>query len=140
MGALLFFQPKIIQQSSVISTPNPAENISASNSSTSAPQVSDTRPRENAIYIEIDTPAKQYKFQIPSETNLYDAMNLLSKDTDFRFEAKSFSDLGYYIKSINGQPETFGRYWMYYVNGKSASVGVSSYILKANDVITWKLE
>ncbi|MGH7234405.1 MAG: DUF4430 domain-containing protein, partial [Candidatus Saccharimonadales bacterium] len=32
------------------------------------------------------------------------------------------------------------KYWTFYVNGKEASVGASSYVTKNSDRLTWKLQ
>jgi hypothetical protein len=44
------------------------------------------------------------------------------------------------VTSIDG---TFGngpKYWTFYVNGKQADVGASSYVTKSSDNIMWKLQ
>ena len=50
------------------------------------------------------------------------------------------SDYGAYIISIGDLEQGDNYYWNYYVNGEYASVGVSSYEIKNNDVFTFKLE
>lgn len=47
---------------------------------------------------------------------------------------------GEYIVSINDIKQADGYYWNYYINSKYASVGVSSYIVKENDIIKFNLE
>jgi hypothetical protein len=31
-----------------------------------------------------------------------------------------------------------GKYWIYYINGKSAKLGISTQIVKPGDLIEWK--
>lgn len=47
---------------------------------------------------------------------------------------------GAFITAINGVESAGGKYWMYYVNGELAQVGVSSYIVQSNDVIEFRYE
>lgn len=54
-------------------------------------------------------------------------------------EGKQYSGLGFYVTKIGSLEESNGKYLIYYVNGKEASVGISSYIPKDGDVIDWKL-
>ncbi|HUD81569.1 MAG TPA: DUF4430 domain-containing protein [Patescibacteria group bacterium] len=54
-------------------------------------------------------------------------------------QAKQYS-FGYLVTSINGVVGNGPKYWTFYVNGREASVGASSYITKSSDKITWKLE
>lgn len=56
------------------------------------------------------------------------------------FAGKEYSGLGFYLTAIGPLRESAGQHLFYYINGQSATVGVSSYILKAGDIINWKLE
>ena len=67
---------------------------------------------------------------------LLDALNSLE---DLKVETED-SDYGAYIISISDLEQGDNYYWNYYVNGEYASVGVSSYEIKNNDVFTFKLE
>jgi hypothetical protein len=53
-------------------------------------------------------------------------------------KAKHYS-FGYLVTSINGIVGNGPKYWTFYVNGKEASVGASSYVTKDSDTIMWKL-
>jgi hypothetical protein len=72
--------------------------------------------------------------------NIYEVMNTLSSTTAFRFTAKYYQGLGYFIEEINGIKNKDGYYWTLYVNEVYSTVGVSDYILKEGDQIEWKLE
>ncbi|HEY8999677.1 MAG TPA: DUF4430 domain-containing protein [Candidatus Saccharimonadales bacterium] len=51
------------------------------------------------------------------------------------------SSYGAYVDSIDGvKGGTDGKYWMYYVNGKLATVGAGTYKTKQGDQIVWKFE
>lgn len=50
-------------------------------------------------------------------------------------------DFGNYITSIEGfESGADDKYWVYYINGNSAVVGASDYVLQPGDVIQWKFE
>lgn len=50
------------------------------------------------------------------------------------------SKYGAFVNCINSVCSGNNYYWMYYINGKSASVGASSYFPKSNDTIEFKYE
>ncbi len=83
---------------------------------------------------------KIYKVSIKEEATVYDVMNILqnNKENNFSFVSKEYSDLGIFIDEINGIKGVSGKYWVYSVNGKEASVSVSKYILKGGDNILWE--
>jgi len=72
--------------------------------------------------------------------SVYEVMQKIenNKINNFVFTSKNYSGLGVFINSINGVSGTAGNYWVYFVNNKEASVGVSSYVLHLGDIITWK--
>jgi hypothetical protein len=85
---------------------------------------------------------KTYTIQIKDGSTVYDAMNIAQNMTDnnFSFKAKEYPNLGIFIEEINGIGGRSGKYWIYYVNNKEASVGVSKYIIKSGDIITFQQE
>lgn len=97
---------------------------------------------EKKIKITLNVLDKTYKANVKEGATLYDAMSNIQsvKENNFSFSGKEYSGLGYFVDEINGIKGTSGKYWIYYVNGKEASVGVSKYILKSEDIISWKQE
>ena len=56
-------------------------------------------------------------------------------------ETKTFSGIGEYVTSINGEKEDSGKnFWAFYINGKQSKIGAGDYKLKNGDKIIWKLE
>lgn len=85
---------------------------------------------------------QKYELTLAKNNTVQQAMNLLSQKTNFTFSGKQYATLGFFVDEINGlknNPKT-NQYWIYYINGQSANVGVSSYIIQPNDIITWKYE
>lgn len=83
-----------------------------------------------------------YPVFVVAYSSVYDALYKLNLDNKIKVEFKNYSGLGYFVDSINGKgsDKLHGKYWIYYINGVKAQTGISSYILKLNDVITWKYE
>lgn len=79
---------------------------------------------------------------IGGKTSLYEAMAQLQNESKLTFSGVEYPGLGYFIKEINGVKNDAkeGYYHIYYINGESAKVGISNYIIKPNDIIVWKYE
>ena len=55
------------------------------------------------------------------------------------FSTKEYSGLGILITKIGTKENgTDGKYWQFWVNNKSPSVGVGAYPTQPGDVIEWK--
>jgi hypothetical protein len=85
---------------------------------------------------------KIYEIRIDENESLYGTMiNLENKNANnFSFNYKNYPSLGIFINEINGQKAGSGKYWIYSVNGKEATVGISNFILKDGDIINWELK
>jgi len=85
---------------------------------------------------------RKYEIAVPENSTVFDLMSALKQRGDFDFKGKNSTGLGFFVEEINGLKNnpSDNTYWIYYVNGKAANVGISNYILKPNDVITWKYE
>ena len=93
---------------------------------------------KNSGDVQTVTNSRQQITQISYDgKNGKDAYTLLKQYATVQAKHYSF---GYFVTSINGTPGNGPKYWTFYVNGKQASVGASSYITKNSDKITWKLQ
>lgn len=83
-----------------------------------------------------------YSAKIAPASSAYDLMNVLSAQSKLQFKTKLYAGLGQFVEEINGRKNNAqtGEYWIFYVNGQAAAVGISNYFLKPNDIITWKYE
>ena len=84
----------------------------------------------------------QYPLALPEKSTAYDAMQTLANSKQITVLMKEFGGIGYFVEEINGLKNNnqTGEYWIYYINDQSAKIGISAYILKQNDKITWKYE
>ncbi len=76
--------------------------------------------------------------------NIYPSENKTALDLlkmGHKVKTKTFSGLGEFVESINDKKaESNKNFWSFYVNGKQAQVGASTYKPKNKDAIEWKLE
>lgn len=99
----------------------------------------DDKKLEN--FVILDVLDQSYQIQIKEGDTVYNAMQSLDDiNKSFSFGGKKYIGLGFFVNTINGIKGSSGLYWIYYVNGEEASVGVSKYILKSGDIITWNQE
>lgn len=80
---------------------------------------------------------------IKEGANVYDLMLQAAQAGQFTLKEKNFGgSLGYLIETINGvaSSPTKKMFWIYYINGKKATLGISQYRLQPFDFIMWKYE
>lgn len=91
----------------------------------------------NKISVSLIVGENNYQTKVNEGSNVYFVMEQIKKENkDFDFKYKEYPSLGIFIEEINGVADS-SLYWIYYVNGKEASVGVSNYIIKNGDIISW---
>ena len=132
-GSSLDEKPAIIKNKA---SPTEAPNTSPTNSPEviSAPE----KPEEAKIQIGDTT----HSVQVTLNTTLYVAMEKLAEEGKITWKTKEFGGLGSFVDSLNGvtSDRMAGKYWIFYVNGEPAKVGISNYILRNNDLIKWNYE
>lgn len=82
---------------------------------------------------------KKYESVIENKTNIYHFMNQLRNEEKIDFKEKTYSGMGKFINEINGIKNK-DKNWIYYVNGKKATIGISNYKINPGDVVSWKYE
>lgn len=118
--------PQSVPESSAIAGSSTVQPASASES--------------NKSFATIKVRDKTYSVAVTPNETLLDAMNALASASDFRFTGRNYPGLGFFVDSINGARNEKGLYWVFYVNGVTATGGASITLLKNNDVIEWKYE
>jgi hypothetical protein len=95
---------------------------------------------DQIIYATLEIGENKYQGEISDKTSVYDLMQKIqnNNENNFSFKYKEYPGMGVFVDEINGVKGTPGAYWIYYVNGKEASVGISNYIIKSGDIIRWK--
>jgi len=122
-----------------IATPRSSEvrNDSAPNK----PTVPHPEPEfKNPIILTVNN--EEYKIELRDKMTVYTLMQTLSASSikPFIFATIEYPGLGQFVESINDlkNDRQNGKYWIYYLNGKPAQIGISYYLLKPNDLIEWK--
>jgi len=92
--------------------------------------------------VKLEIGDKIYQAEIKPDGTAYDLMKNLQATQGLKFSAKEYAGMGALIEEINGVKNDIkaNKFWIFYINGKSSPVGVSSYVLKNDDVINWKYE
>ena len=97
-----------------------------------------TEQPEKIATLEIEN--KRYTSEIDKETSVYDFMTKLQNEGRVNFKDKNYIGMGKLIEELNGIRGDGDRFWIYYVNGKQAKIGVSNYKINPGDVVSWKYE
>lgn len=105
-------------------------------------EFAESAPKEERIPFTLWIEGVEYGTDIAPASSVYEAMMLLQETSDLSFKGIEFPGLGFFVEEINGlkQSQRAGKYWVYSVNGERAKVGVSQYVLKPHDIITWNYE
>lgn len=99
----------------------------------------ETQNNTQDITVSLNTLDKNYSVKVEKDGTVYDVMKNAEKE-GFSFLGRKYPQLGFFVDEINGIKNESNKYWIYYVNEKEASVGVSKYIIKEGDIISWKQE
>jgi len=94
------------------------------------------------LKVKLEVSGKTYQTEVKPGATAYNLMKKLEASQGLKFSAKEYSGLGAMIEEINGVKNDLkaNKFWIFYLNGQSSTVGVSGYVLKNNDVINWKYE
>ncbi len=96
------------------------------------------------IRVSLSVLDNKYETTIKEGSTVFNVMKKIQQENNnnskFNFKYKEYLSLGILITEINGVKDTRGKYWIYYVNNIKAGIGVSKYILKEGDIISWKQE
>ncbi len=102
-----------------------------------------TENRET-YYITVDGEKYNLSLSNKQELTVYELMQFLTADSKkpFFFQTKEFAGIGHFVESINGikNNQKENQYWIYYINGESANMGISQYKIQPNDKIEWRFE
>lgn len=102
----------------------------------------ETRPElvvdKNLATLEIN--GIKYQNKIEKNTSVYDFMNKIREKGGLDFKDKTYIGMGKFVEEINGIRGNGSEFWIYYVNGKKAQIGVSNYRINPGDVVSWKYE
>lgn len=93
---------------------------------------------EDLVSISLAVEGETYTTDIQTGSSVMEVMQKIAGETSLEFETRTFSGIGELVRSINGKADADGFYWFLYVNGKSAEIGASQYMLQDEDQIEWR--
>lgn len=84
-----------------------------------------------------EKPPSKFHLKIGKGTTVLDLLN----QSGIRFDYEE-SDLGVFVESIGGvqNSKSQDKFWMYYVNGELAPVGVGQQLVNPSDVVEFRFE
>ena len=100
-------------------------------------QVPEINTKTIKVFLEIEE--EKYETEIFEKANIYELMKKLQSEEKIDFKTKNYSGMGEFVDEINGIKNA-QKYWIYYVNGKKANIGISNYKINQNDIVSWKYE
>ena len=103
---------------------------------TSSPNTVATHPSNATLAVGTST----YPLFVTSNETVLAAMQQLSSTTNFTFAGKTESGMGIFVTALNGKENSHGSYWFLYINGESASKGISTQTLSPGDRVEWEFE
>jgi len=93
------------------------------------------------LLVKSDEEEKNYKGTVTKGESVIDLMQKIQDQGDMKFFKKD-SSIGSFVEEINGVQNSVvdNKFWMFYINGESSSVGVSGYEVQKGDLIEWRFE
>lgn len=89
---------------------------------------------QNLQYSPSPAVSQVFRYQCDGGKTAFDA---LDEKAEVEFSESSFGKL---VTSIDGKSQGDGKYWLYSVNDKEATVGASVYICNEGEEIKWELK
>lgn len=80
-------------------------------------------------------PSSQISYDCQSGKTAFDSLKENAKDVKFQG-----STLGRFVTGINGIEQSNGKYWLYWVDGKEASISADAYLCQGGEKIEWVLK
>lgn len=102
---------------------------------TEKPRADTNSPTINLIAGDLDI-----KLEFTLGQTLYEIFTSEKNKNLVNIKAREYTGIGFFIEEIGSVKQGNGKYVMYSINGVEASVGVSAYKPKINDVILFELK
>jgi len=98
--------------------------------------------RKTTLNIDINGDTKIFSDSLPAGSTAADLLKDINDKNDIGLKTKEFPGSGLFVDGLMGKNSDTKKnaYWFFYVNGASSQVGVSQYVLKDADLITFKYE
>jgi hypothetical protein len=119
-----------------------SESLRLDETRTDVLPLQESQEQESLVEATLTVEGQTYVVSLPKGSSAYDLMVKAQESSSFTFRGQEFPSLGFFIQEIDGleQSPRLGKYWIYYINGKKAEVGISAYTVNKHDIILWKYE
>lgn len=77
----------------------------------------------------------RFSYTCSPNTNVFESLQ--KSATSVKYQSSNYGKL---VTEINGVSQNNGKYWIYSVNGKEATVGAEAYQCQGNEKIDWELK
>ena len=98
----------------------------------------------NNVKVSLIVQDKKYETEVKEGSTVFELMKKIkeenTKNNLFDFKYTEHTGLGIFINEINGLKGGGDGYWIYYINGVEAGIGISNYKVNNGDQISWKYE
>lgn len=89
------------------------------------------------VEVNVDFGDEEAAVELVQAKTAYEALQAAAKNRGWLMEVKKY-DFGSLVEAINGQENTEGKAWIYFINGQAATQAADKQELKAGDVVEWK--
>ncbi len=97
-------------------------------------------PLETIEQAGVPDAVRSYTFVAAASGTVESLMKVKQTDGSLTYTSKEYPTLGSFLESIGDVKNQNGAYWILYINGVRASVGMSNASVVPGDTITWRYE
>jgi len=131
-------------QSSSSSSSQDGKDSYPSNQSSPPPVAANNEKKNIRVTLAIDSGIRKREFPMEVEENgtVFELLKKASSKHSFSFGYSNNAAYGVFVEELDGVSNnpSASKFWLYYVNGKYASLGASSQKISEGDVILWRYE
>lgn len=97
---------------------------------------------EDTVLLDTVLPPSADTISVPvyREGTVLEMMREGKKNGTLTFEGREYPGLGFFVETVQSISPPEGRYWILYINGAPATLGVSRAKVQVGDVVDWRLE
>jgi len=91
------------------------------------------------VEVRVDFGDEEAAVELVQAKTAYEALQAAAKNRGWLLQVKNY-DFGQLVEAINGQKNTTGKTWIYFINGHPATQAADKQELKPGDAMEWRYE
>lgn len=95
------------------------------------------KPSVSSVSVTFDTGSTVATVSGITAENAFQALQKAAIQNNLKLKTKQY-DFGVFVQQIGALPNTKEKSWIYFVNGKAATVAADKQSLNASDTVEWK--